>query len=351
MVTIPAGADPGSVAVVDVNHDGKPDLVVANLTPGTITVLLGDGKGHFRPAPGSPFEAGQQPNDIGIGDFNRDGNIDLVVPNHASPFVTVLLGDGRGAFRPIHIRTDSRPHPHAVAVADYDRDGKLDVAIDSWGDNQIELLRGDGVGRLESPGRRFAVSRRPYHRLRTADFNKDGAPDIVTTNLDGNSVTILLGDGHGGFHEAAGSPFSAGASPWSVAIDDFNGDGNLDLVTIPYDRDLTDPRQVAATVLSGDGHGGFRETAHLVLHDCHQPNRLATGDIDADHRPDIVISCSDSGNIVVFRNTKHGFEQTVGPLPGRPEGVAIADLNGDGRNDIVVASGATNTLTLLFGPF
>jgi hypothetical protein len=94
------------------------------------------------------------------------------------------------------------------------------------------MLPGDGHGGFALGGF-INVGKRPYQRLRSADLNGDGKADIVTTNLDGESVTILLGDGHGGFHEAPGSPVKTAPAPWAVEIADVNRDGKLDLVIIP----------------------------------------------------------------------------------------------------------------------
>src|SRR6201996_9769337 len=220
--TIRVGKGPRWISVGDVNHDRIPDLIVANADSGTVTVLLGDGKGQFHEAPGSPFAAGHLPNDIAITDMNGDGNPDLVIADHQSPFITILLGDGKGGFHPAPGSPGdipSNPHPHGVVAADFNGDGHPDVVTDSWGSNQIELLLGDGKGGLQTPGKYFATGHRPYERLRSADFNDDGHPDIVTTNLDDGTVTILLGDGHGGLRAAPGSPVPAGAKPWEVAVD------------------------------------------------------------------------------------------------------------------------------------
>jgi DNA-binding beta-propeller fold protein YncE len=135
-VSIPVGRGPRWISVADVNRDGKPDIVVANADSGTVSVLLGDGKGQFHGAAGSPVAAGHLPNDIAIADMNGDGNLDLVIADHQSPYVTVLLGDGKGGFRlapgsPVDVR--SHPHPHGVAVGDFNGDGRPDVVTDSWG--------------------------------------------------------------------------------------------------------------------------------------------------------------------------------------------------------------------------
>jgi hypothetical protein len=346
------GKGAGFIAVADVNEDGKPDLVVANADAETVTVLLGNGRGNFHPAPGSPICAGHLPNDIAIADMNRDGHLDLVIANHQSPYVTILLGDGKGGFHPgpgSPIDVHSTPHPHGVAVGAFSGRRVNDAVTDSWGNNKIELLLGDGKGGLQTPGRYFNVGRRPYERLRSADFNKDGLPDIVTTNLDDDTVTILLSDGRGGFHEAAGSPFPAGSKPWQVAVGDFNRDGIADLAIIPYERDVPRAEQVAVTVLLGDGKGGF-SPAHsqgLSLEGCHGPNSIATGDVNGDGFPDIVVHCAQSQSLAIFLGgSGQHFARVNEPAAAGWGGVAVADLNRDGKADIVAANSDNGTITV-----
>ncbi|HWX53476.1 MAG TPA: VCBS repeat-containing protein [Verrucomicrobiae bacterium] len=355
-VVIPVGKGPGSIALVDVNHDGKLDILVANVESQTLTVLLGDGHGHFVPAPGAPCATGKGPNDIAVGDFNGDSNLDVVIANTETPYLTVLLGDGKGGFKPSPhspFAISSSPHVHGVAVGDFNGDGKPGVVTDSWGRNQILMLAGDGTGNLNTPGKIFNVGKRPYQRLRSADFNKDGKPDVVTTDLDQNAVTILLGDGHGGFNEAPGSPFPAGVFPWAVAIADMNKDGNLDLAVIPYDRDITDPKQLGVTVLLGDGKGGFRAMrgSPFSLAGCRGPDRIATGDLNGDGVPDMVVSCAQSNSLVFFMGTRDGGFQ-ISSLSLKDigwSGMAVADLNGDGKDDVVVSNNTSGTITILWG--
>jgi len=342
---IPVGHRPGSIAIADVNRDGKPDIIVANMEDETVTVLLGDGRGRFAPAPGSPFACGPAPNDIAVADMNGDGNPDLVIANTGTPYITILLGNGKGGFAPAPhspFATESYPHVHGVAAADFMGNGKPAVVTDSWGHNEILLIPGDGQGNLILPGKLFHTGKRPYQRLRSADFNGDGKPDVVTTDLDQNAVTILLGDGNGGFREAAGSPFGAGASPWSVAIGDVNGDGKLDLAVIPYDRDVADPRDLGVTVLLGDGRGGFTKMrgSPFSLAGCRGPDRVAVGDVNGDGAADIVVTCAQNARMMVYEGTREGtFRVATVAVKTGWSGLAVGHLRGDGKQEIVISNG------------
>lgn len=349
------GEGPGMAAFVDVNSDRYLDLVVANEGAGTATVLLGDGKGGFTPAAGSPIAAGEDPNDFTVGDFNGDGHIDLAFANHDTQHLTLLLGDGRGGFAPAPTSPVSvavKPHPHGVAAGDFDRDGSLDLITDSWADDRLEILFNNGTASFPSPGRYLAVGRHPYQRIRVADLDGNGTADIVSPNLDGHDVTILLSDGHGGFRQPPGSPFPCGDAPFNVAIGDVNADGFPDLAIVNSPSSTTDQRgQDGLTVLFGDGHGGFKAMAGSPLAMARFPNFVAIGDLDGDGVADIVVSDPDGDHISIFTMTRTG---SVGsrrdvPVSGHPKGLSIADVNGDGKGDIAVTNNTANTVTVILG--
>jgi hypothetical protein len=349
---LPVGRNPGSVVALDVNGDRRPDLVVANQGSGNVSVLLGDGKGGFRPAPGSPFAAGPHPNDIATGDFNADGKPDLAFPNHDTPFVTVLLGDGRGGFAPAPgspVTVDSRPHPHGLAAADFNGDGKLDLVVESWQIDRVELLFGDGKGRFASPGPQFPTGRMPYQRVRAGDVDGDGRADVITTNTNGSSLTVLLGNGRTGLAPAPGSPITVAPSPFAMAMGDVDGDGRRDLAVGHFSGQLTNRSRDAATILLGDGKGGFAVAAGSPFPAGHAPIGLALGDVDGDGHVDLAVANFGGGDVMIFRGDGKGRFTPAGTFPvGRaPAGIAVADLDGDGRADVVSADSAGDHVTVL----
>lgn len=348
----PTGTAPGSVEIADFNGDGKFDIVVANEQTNNVTILLGVGKGRFTQAKGSPFPAGHLPNDIAMGDFNHDGKLDLAIANHEEKHLTVLLGDGSGGFRPAPhspVAAEVRPHTHGVATGDLNGDGNLDLVTDNWGSNQVAVLFGDGKGSFGTIATFFDVGKMPYQRVRVGDVNGDGISDIITTNLEGDNVTVLLGDGKGGFKQAAGSPFPCGDSPFNFAIGDVNGDGKPDLAIVNSPNSAARSGKDGLTILLGDGMGGFKMMTGSPFATGKSPNRVAIGDVNGAGIGDIAVSSPDGNNITLFlmsHKSSVASSSTIA-VGGKPKGLAIRDLNGDGKADIVITNNADNTVTVM----
>src|SRR2546423_8252698 len=329
-IHLPVGTHPSMLSTADVNRDGSVDILVANGGSGNVSVYLGDGKGGFSQPNGSPFSAGQNPTDIATGDFNGDGNLDIAIANHGVKSVTVLLGNGKGQFSfapgsPFSVA--SNPHPHGIAVADFNGDKKPDIAIDSWAENTMLVIFGKGDGTFQTPGVKFDVGRWPYQRLRTADVNEDGNADIITSNFTDGTVSILLGDGHRNFTR---KDFRVPPNPFGIALTDLNGDGHLDIAIAHYSGQGTDPSKNALSVLYGDGKGNFTLAKGSPFSTGHYPGTLAVGDLNGDRIADIVVPNYEDGTLTVYLCTRDGI--TLAPysqirVGHTPHGVAIADLN------------------------
>jgi hypothetical protein len=233
-VTYVAGPNPTSITIADLNGDGKPDLVVTNQNctaggppcgMGTVSILLGNGDGTFRSQ--VEYPAGSAPNWVTVGDFNRDGRLDLAVAdgNAGGPStVSILINNGNGTF-PAPVSYPLNANAASIATADFNGDGKLDLAVvDNIG--LVSILLGNGNGTFQ-PRTDYPVDSFPWGSLAIGDFNEDGHLDISVGNFGSNTVSVLLGNGDGTFQpEIQGS---TGSSPHGVVAGDFNGDGRLDL--------------------------------------------------------------------------------------------------------------------------
>ncbi|HEY6044961.1 MAG TPA: VCBS repeat-containing protein [Pyrinomonadaceae bacterium] len=349
-VRLVSGTHPDTVTVADVNKDASLDILIANSDSANFSVYLGDGKGGFTQAGGSPFASGPEPNDITIADFNGDGNPDVAIPNHGVKSVAVLLGNGKGqfSFAPgAPFAVENRPHPHGIAVADFNGDKKADIAVDSWGENKVLVVFGKGDGSFQTPGAKFDVGQMPYQRLRTADLNSDGKADIVTSNFEAASVSILSSDGRGGFTR---KDFPVPANPFGIAIADVNGDGNLDIALAHYSGQGTDPSKNALSVLFGDGKGSFLLARGSPFRVGNYPGTLAVGDLNGDGIADVVLPNALEGSLTIYLCGRDGINP-AGYSPLRlglnPNGVAVADLNHDGKGDIVVSEEGGNDVMVL----
>jgi FG-GAP-like repeat len=348
-VAVSVGSErrPAALATGDFDGDGRIDLVVASEGADDVVVLLGDGRGGFRRGGSAP--AGHQPIEIFVADLDRDGTLDLAIANHDTTYVTLLRGDGKASFRPAPgspLSVHSRPHPHTIDGCDADGDGWIDLVIDDWEENRLTLLIGDGRGGFRGPGTPIEVGRKPYRNLRLRDLSGDGKCDIAAPSYEKGVVTILLGDGHGRFR--AGDPIPAGPAPFTVATGDFDRDGHPDLAFSNYSGQITDPSDDALTFLLGDGKGGFRLGPRIATG--HGPFDIAVGDIDGNGHADAATADYGASGLTVALGGPDGLSpgRTVrAPIGARPERVLLADVNGDGKADALAASSESHGVVVL----
>jgi hypothetical protein len=243
------GHNPAAIAVSDFDQDGNVDLAVANAADNTVSILFGDGKGNFKAnANIPPVPVGNYPAALAPGNF--DGYPGLAVANQLDGTVTVV------SFVPVFTQTSAGttltltataypafpvmpglidppyPYPAAIAVADFNSDGLPDVAVADQGTGAISVLLGNGRGGFTyAAGSPIAVGAAPMAVV-TADFNGDGNPDLAVANYASGNVSVLLGNATGGFTLAAGSPYASGESTLAVAVGDFNGASRASLAAV-----------------------------------------------------------------------------------------------------------------------
>jgi VCBS repeat protein len=297
------GNSPTSIASGDFNEDGHPDLVAADLGGGEVSILLNDGAGRFGAA--TSFGVGgdfQSPYAVAVGDANGDGHLDIATAdtNVSNESISLLLGDGTGHFgEAVLLPLGAGKHtPQGIVLTDVTGDGNADIVTANLYSSDLSLLVGDGVGNFAAPVS-LPTDLGPVV-VAAADVDGDGAIDLVTVNQTAQTASVLIGDGSGGFAAPANYAIYPPEDvmdympwPWGMTLADINLDGMLDIVTANTQNDTV-------SVLPNDGFGHF--DAYFNFDTGAHPGSVAVADTNGDGAPDIVTANRDNNGISVLRN-------------------------------------------------
>jgi probable HAF family extracellular repeat protein len=330
--TLEVGDRAGGTLVADFNGDGKQDLLIGAVTA-TFTqrslILLGDGAGHFGFFSELPIGG------RAAADFNGDGKQDLVALDSSN--AVIHLGDGTGHFSFANSVDTGCASPFQVAVADFNGDGKLDLTTACYFTDTVTVLLGNGAGGFGAPAS-FNVSDGPQG-FAVGDFNGDGKQDLAVACMPAGVISILIGDGAGSF--GAATNFNAGDTPRDIEVGDFNGDGKQDLA-------VSNPNTNTVSVILGNGSGGFGLPASFPVGSNPQ-TVIAVGDFNGDGKQDLAVPNFGSSNVsILLGNGSGGFASTTTFNVGlSPFGVTVGDFNGDGKQDLATANWDSNNVSIL----
>ena len=355
------GSHTESVAVGDINGDGKPDLLVGNefCSPtclvGRVNVLLGNGDGTFLDKGTGFYPTAGVHARLALADVNGDGKLDMLASGCAykdcsTGVVTVRTGNGDDSFAGANVFGTGGMFPSSPAVADFNGDGKLDLVVANCGNGcqtgtgTVGVLLGNGDATFQTAVT-YGTGGIGANQVIVADVNGDGKPDLIVPNscassancpLGPGSVGVLLGKGDGTFQPAVAYG-SGGDYAFSVAVADVNGDGKLDvLVANAYANPCCPAGPLG--VLLGNGDGTFQP---VMLGPALGPGQLELSDVNGDGKLDIVTAGTSSDFAMVLLGNGDGtFQAPVfyGTGGHGAEGIAVADVNGDGRPDVMVTN-------------
>jgi len=345
---------PQSVLVRDFNNDKKLDLVVTSLGKGDVSELLGNGDGSFQSA--RVFHVGARTDSLTVADFNGDGHDDLLVTNGNLSTVSILFGDGTGNFGPAITEPSGRTVA-ALGTGDFNHDGKTDYITANFDSNTVSVILGKGNGKFVDLGPALPIGTDFPNQSIVADFNSDGLPDLAMvdtgSNTVGQTVEILLGKSNGGFGPA--KAFKAGTQPEGLVATDFNHDGHMDLLVSDFGS--VPSNHGGVSLLLGKGDGSFQSPRTFAAGDF--PVGIAVGDFNGDGNPDVVVA--DFGTSVgvpaislLLSNGNNGFApaKTVFTFPTftQVQHIVSGDFNHDGKQDIAYISSFTdNRVSVQFG--
>jgi hypothetical protein len=323
-------ADQGPVAAVadDVNHDGINDLLVLNNISNDVSVLIGNSDGSYQP-PINYSVGGVSPVAMVDFDFNGDGNNDIAVVNNATNTVTILLSNGDGTFQqPEGYGLGTGVSPEAIQLAILTISGHFDLSVvNAFGGTNnggnVAVLLGNGDGTFQPALNYDTLGAEPVS-LAIWDFNNDGKLDLALANVASNSVSVLLGNGQGGFTGLGDYP--AGSAPTSITIW-----GSFPSLAV------TNTSSESMTILSPTGGGAFNHFRTFPL--SADPIFITAGFLNHDKYEDLVLANSD--NTVSIPLGKGHAPFITKPMTfsscTSPKSIRVEDVNQDGFEDLILA--------------
>ena len=353
----------GPILLADINRDGHLDLVTKHLTNRAVSVLLGDGRGHFTSSPQCSMKLDFEPGWIAVTNLN-DGKTSLLAvasKERSNELVRVFVAHENGHFdanprSKFSVPASENGYKPILRFVDLNEDGKTDLISANGRRDAMEIYVGDGHGGFSRGSTVKLESGNKVRSFGVGDLDGDGHLDLATTTTSSPPdqrparLVVRRGDGKGGFADA-GPPFSVPADPTILAVADINSDGRPDIL-------LSHGRSNIVTVLPNDGRGGFSRGSTLPLASGMSAYAIADADLNGDKHGDLIISAVNDrapydSKIVVFLGDGHGG---FAPAPGSPFSaepgaytLAIGDVNEDSKLDIAASSFESSTVTILLG--
>jgi len=335
VITLRTAAGPNQVIISDLDLDKVPDIVTANATDGSISLVKGIGNGTFHD-PTRLTVPGRTPYSVTAARLNEDAYPDLVTANVGSANLSIFMSDGHGGYHePVNVGTDAGPM--FVASGDLDGDKRDDLATLNEQQDNVNVFYNNSKHTFNKDLVLHIGGKLPTAML-IEDVNNDGKKDIITANNESGNVSVILNKGHRSFSPA--QEFSSGAGPVAICAGDFDGKGRVDLAT-------ANEAPETVSILMNKGDGTF---THVKDYPVKHPLSIAAIDVNGDQKVDLVVSERNSNSVTILLNNGDGSfaEPLHVPLSGaHVMSLAAADLNHDGKADIVGADFVTGDVAIL----
>jgi uncharacterized delta-60 repeat protein/gliding motility-associated-like protein len=335
-VTVPTGATYQPITVTNACN-----LTASSANPFNVTFPCGGDITVTSFAPRADLAVGVSPGDAEIGDFDGDGKADIVASSYGSSFISIYRNTsttGNLGFSPLQ-SFPSNTSCIGLSIGDLDGDGKLDIAEASGSVGSVSLFRNiSSVGNI-SFAPLYDLSASSMTRLVSiADFDGDGRPDVVATNEGANTISVFKNNSWPGtFSFAPKTDYPIGLDhTWGVCTGDIDGDGKPDIAVTNHTNNFVSVFRNTSTL------GNISFAPKVDFASGTSPAGIAIGDLDGDGKADLAVANEISNNVSVFLNNSTAGNISFAPkvnfnTASTPTAISITDVNGDGKPDLSVA--------------
>lgn len=340
---------PAGITLGDLDDDGKAELITANLIAGTVSVYKNNSAGTFSFINSQDFAVGSFPGQVVLADIDGDGRQDIIAANSSSKNVSVLRNTTAGAAISFAAKIDYNTisEAYGVGVADVDGDGRPEVVVATYQNGACVFRNVSSPGSVNMAPGIFFVAGGATAAVDLGDVNSDGKVDVIVTNESSNTVSVLRNTSTAGAVAFAPSvSFSMGANPYSIAVGDIDSDGKPDIVA-------TNVNGSSVSVLRNNGTGtAVSFASKLDFATGLSPFRVLLANINGDDKPEIVTVNNAGNNLSILKNTSSSGSITFNPptffaAPNGVRNVAVGDLNNDSMPDVVSVSATANSIAFL----
>ncbi|HEY8898612.1 MAG TPA: IPT/TIG domain-containing protein [Niastella sp.] len=330
-----------AMAPIDLNADGKPELVATQEWVNTINLFTNtSGSTNIGFTTTIPYDIGEWAKDIIAGDLNSDGIPEVVVAKENSNSISIYNNSLANIYN-----ASVTYGPNSLAIADFDGDGKPDIAVGCDRSANVTILRNTSTGATLSFSKQVITMSSTVRKLAVRDMDGDGKPDIAGILPDNNSIGIMLNTYTSGNLTFTTTTFAGNAGAIHIQVSDLDGDDKPDIAISNATTKTLSIFRNTSTVSNISLDAKIDYPANGT------PTALAIGDIDGDTKPEIALGDGDNAIVQVFKNNSTtgaiGFTSTNFATGMSASSVLVNDFNGDGKNDVAITSVTANSIQVL----
>lgn len=339
------GSTPQMITLGDFNNDSRPDIAATFSSPSILSIYFGNADGTFKDPVKYQISESNQPSWIAISDLNGDQRLDIAVTDTRPNSIVIFFGSTNGIFStPKLVQFGSIATPNAVVFSDFNNDGMPDIAVIDSSHSTALVLLANGIMLFDKKTSYSMGNGSKPCSVTVADLNNDSRKDIIVANNGASTVGILLGSANATFRSLMTYSTGTNSHPCAVAVYDFNNDNRLDIAVVNSNTNNIG-------ILIGNGDGTFSNVITYSVGDGALPYSLAVDDFNDDHQLDIAVANYGTSNVFILLGNGNGSFTPDSPIEigygAWPNSIGVGNFNQDNWTDIAVSTYGTGNIEII----